>query len=220
MTNLEKFKESPAWDSENNLPLCRIHANPHIYCAFADKICGGSISRDDVLRYQSICQTKIGLYHRYPDGGGGVTSFDELIGISHFNPDAASKILDYIWDHFGCYDNQSPYSWTFRYNLYRFPWFIAYLKIRAGRTLGPFLRLAFVMYLILQAIDWNPETKRDEGGKLTTWLMRDEMREVFGCRLAWKFWEYRTRNIGPKWCLTRYLVEYPVFFECAPEKFD
>ena len=159
-----------------------------------------------------------GLIDRWPDGGGNLTTHDELIGAVYFSILSANDILKDVRITFGFYNNTKTFYW--KAWIYRFVWVIAYTRKRAGWSLMPWHRLGFALYLIMQAISHDDNTHKGQDGLLMSWLMRDEMRNVFGCRLAWKFWEYRMRNIGPKWCFERYLgPDYPVYYECAPERF-
>jgi hypothetical protein len=200
-----------------------MHSNPHLYTAYAEKILNGygETVGVGIFKYTRSCQTFKGLYHRFPDGGGGVTSHDELIGIISHAEFFAVNILYTLEDNNGVYDNQNPDNPNKKHNLSRFPWFTAYVKtsafVRDYRT--PFYNTCYAIYLIDQALRYHPTKRPDDGGRLLTWLMSDKMRKQPYCRLAHKFWDWRMRKSGPKDCFSRYLLECPIFHELAPDRF-
>lgn len=220
MTILDRFIQSNVWCNQYHLPLCRMHANPHMYLALSQKILrsrGEYISQQAIDRYHEMCEPRPGLFNRYPDGGGGVTSHDELIGIAYLSSYAAERAWIYLQSNFGIYDNQDPQDPKFKHNLFRFPWFIAFLKARIGEPLNWYDWIQFNLYLFGQAMIYHPVDHPDDGGRLLTWLMSREMRPW--CSWMFKFWDWRMRKSGPKDCFSRYLRECPVFFETAPERF-
>lgn len=220
---LDRFKSSDCWDARYDLPTCPKLNNPFLYCALSFKT-ADYYTDDDLGRivavYAANCHDyDSNQYYRWPDKGGGTFSHDEAIGLSFMSSIHAMFILKALSKHWGFLDNEQPENPRWKTYIPRFVWAMAYLRKRAGWRLWPWHRIGFALYLIGQALGHRDDVHAGQDGLLMSWLMRDAMREVFGCRLAWRFWEYRMRNVGPKWCFERYLCEYPVFRECAPERF-
>jgi len=223
-STLDKFKQSTAWDFRYSLPLCNRLNNPFAFCAIAAKIIGpdffsqyGPTAESHAL---SCFDSKLGVFYRWPDKGGGRVSFDEFIGMAYLSRGIARLVLDSIRHGFGCVDNEQVGAWSLKTNFYRFPWFICYLRKRANKTMWPHHRLAFAIYLVAQAFKYDPVKNRDEGGRLLSWLMLEEMSTVFGVKLASKYWHSRMKGHGPRECFETFLAEYPIFHDTSQLSFD
>lgn len=222
---LEDFKKSNAWSLNYNLPIVEFHNNPHLYMAYAYKIIRlwDKESAAKIIPYfylyASQCQINFGLFYRYPDKRGGPTSHDELIGIASMSEFLAKHIYNYIKNHNGVYDNgEDPHVKYrfFRYNLYRFPWAIVYIKACAGYKLSCFDKFVFNLFLKLDMINYKGS---NEGGRLRIWLMLDVMEKHIPKTV--KLWkkDMRAHGLSPKECFTFYLSECPVYHQYAPNLF-
>lgn len=218
MTTLDKFKLSPAWDYKYNLPLAPMCNNPWIYLAYATKIITSKESLDrayssNIWNQLARCEKLPGLFNRWPDDKGGITSHDELIGIAYLDAHSAQRILKYLSDHWGHYNNQSNEGF-FRFNLNRFVFLKPFLKSCAGQPLTTLDKFLWSAYLIVDLITY---VSKDEGGRLMRWLMCERMQDIWSTRLWQKRMSERVR--GPKEMFKTYLTECEVYYETSPEKF-
>lgn len=220
MSVLQKFKDSNAWDPRYNLPLVPKANNPWIYLAYATKLVKDANLSDFDRKYElkiwnllCSCEVKPGLYNRWPDGSGGVTSHDELIGMAYLVPEMAFRILSHLEIHLGYYNNLGTGGYL-RFNLYRFVFLKPYLKVRAKMDLNLWDKLAWSAYMLLDALFYKG---RDEDGRLMRWLMAEHTQHLWATR----FWvESMNRKVrGPKQIFETYLTECPVFREVAPDNF-
>lgn len=233
MTALEAFKlpYSQAWDPRYDLPSVPIHNQPFLYGAYAIKIIklrdgndflASHMVHNTIYRfwdYIAKCEKESGLYNRRPDGSGGITSHDELIGLVYIKWPESQYILEYLKKHRGRYVNTSEVSWNpFKWNLYRFPWFIAYLKARRDDYLSNAWQFIWSLQLLAPDLVWF---RPDNGGLLRKWIMLDEMERHPISGWFIKKWRAKMKRlgIGPRKCFEHYLVECPVFREFAPEEF-
>lgn len=189
--------------------------------AYADLVCGKTLDRSVVFLHMGRCivrQAKWdrGLMNRWPDGSGGVTSHDELIGISYFWEYQAKQVLDYLDKHLGEYDNTGEKeNVPLQFNLYRFPFFRPYLVAASGGSpsLGSQIVWCIQLYLDANNSDLG-------GGKLRNWVMMQSMKKFWLCRRAISYWKGRMkrRDITPKTALAIEPKEYPILSELAPEE--
>ncbi len=216
---INKFINSRAWDKRHNLPLVPEHNNPFIYNAYAYKIIHmlnpyeAKTMLLDFHIFLNSCVIKEGLYYRWPDKSGGPTSHDELMGIAYVSSIHAKHILNYLRNHLGCYDNgldpQKKFRF-FRFNLYRLPWFIVFLKVCAKRKIWLHEKLIFSLFLRMDAYFYK---EGDEGGRLRIWLMLDKMKmHVPG---ACRYWRNKmvVKNVHLHECFTKYFPNIPEFAE-------
>lgn len=130
MTN-EDLKNCPGWDGRYFVPTFPQYNNPHLYAAYAYEILHYEGSLDYIAFYK-LCEVKPGLINRWPDGTGGLTSVDELIGASSLNTDAANRIYDYLYSSNGEYNNTGEKTGPFQIWLLRFPWLLPYFQRCSG----------------------------------------------------------------------------------------
>lgn len=219
MSCIEEFKKSNAWDVRNGLPTVPFHNNPWIFMAYAFKLIklnDGSVPLDKELWNMALnCEKEPGLYNRWPDGTGGVTSHDELIGISFLIPTMSFRILRYLDSNMGYYNNLTSAKGLsfFRYNLFRFVFLKPVLKSFANLELTKLDKFFLYAYLITHA--FNP--KKDYGGSLVIWIMTEALKDNKVVQL-WKKLSNK-KMYGPKECFQNYLKECKVFYNNAPIRF-
>lgn len=217
------LQDTEAWDPKYNLPTFQ-SMNPHAftaYCVTALEHKGKHSEAAEILqtywRFLYDCtvfksQPKYtGLYHRYPDGSAGNISWDEIIGISSLAPLGARHAREYLFLHLGCYDDQNPGTWSFRRNLYRFPFLTALLKIGGGDWLGPIGRVVLALWYLWDALSSDPGMS----GHLQHWLYREYVKPHWGAHLGVIFWDWRMkkRGIDETTMLTKYFWDKPKFIE-------
>lgn len=221
MTDLERLKESNIWHPEYDLPLSPQNNNPHFYLALTERVTG--LQFQGYSSYLYNCTKDRGLYKRWPkQSSSDVTSQDELIGICYLNQFAAQDIYDYLIKNDGEYNN-TPHPPTIpeSYNLNRFPWFIQYVKHRAGVKLTLLSQLVWALHILFDLIKTQKGT-HDASGRLLIWVMSDHMRDLPLCRLAIWTWNWRMNliEVTPKAMLLLEPKENPILSELAPDKFS
>jgi hypothetical protein len=224
MLSRDKFEESTAWDRRHLLPVCSSYNNPWIYMAYASKIMFDydkcQLKYTDVLLFAQKCQISSGLYNRWPDGSGGVTSHDELMGIAYLDRKRAKEIFFYLVENDGIYINVDyQFDSKDRFNLFRFPWFISYLKARALIPLSVWSQFLWCLPIIQDLLFYNSKKKKDEDGRLMKWLMSEEMIRFPLCKFFFSLWVTKMMKLKqtPREQFRTYLKDYPVFFELAPD---
>jgi len=230
MNALEAFKESNAWHKKYNLPLCPMFNNPHIYGAYAYKIISldKRVSDADLVElqrdfrtYYRACRITSGLIHRWPDGSGGITSHDEIIGAAKIYEENAKEIMLHLTMTDGVYINKpkeiAPGGEEVC-NVFRILWVKPVLMALAKFRLGIFLQCQYAAVLIVDAISYK---EGDEAGRLRHWLTFKEMGEYPIAGAAILFWKKKMadKNLSPKKCFEKYLTQIPVFREFAPDDF-
>lgn len=218
MTALEQFKASPAWDPRYDLPTCPRLNNPWLYMAYADVVLyqaeDGTVPVESLIAFIDACEITPGALHRWPSGAGGGTSQDEVIGMAHLDPDTAKYILSYLDSQGGYYNIAGEKQTRFlQFNLYRFVWLRPYLVSASCGKVGLGGQLLWAGMCVLDAMN------SENGGKLRTYLMSRNMRDLFFCKLAMKFWRWRMKAKGWtfKSCLAKEPGEYPIFAELAKD---
>lgn len=214
----KNFMESNVWDSRYDLPLLPDHNNPWIYAAYALKIIKSwgedvdnlYLTRELIEHANEKCRVEKGLYHRWPDGFGGHTSHDELIGLCYIDAAIAKDVLNYLDFNDGVYNNLKNTVTSLipdRYNLYRFLWLRPYIAECAKARLNILSQLKWAGFVVANAL-----FKKAEGWdtKLMIWLMSERMENHTICKLAILFWESRMKKLG---------LNPHVFFEKELEKF-
>jgi len=222
LNKLEEFKGSNAWDNKFALPLIPMHNNPWIYSAYVRKLCGGFDSEMDYILFSHMnkCEVEPGLFNRWPDGSGGVTSHDEIMGLAYHDHDTAKDILLYLEKHDGEYINvHNPGKWTSeKFNVYRFIFLKPYLKACAEWHVSLLSQAQFSAFLIYDLITHKGI---DPAGRLRIWIMLEAM-EIFPLSgFVISIWRkiMKNKNITPKLCFTHYLAEVPIMKKMAPEYF-
>lgn len=217
MTNLEKFQYSQAWSNSWNLPLCSEYNNPWIYCAYAQKILkqnGETLSQASIETYGETCQEKKGLYNRWPDGRGGLTSSDELVGMAYLSKKMASAIVDYLYFNDGIYNNTGEFSniGNERFDMKRFIYLIPFLRSRADMVLSPFTLTLFSTHVIKISF-----SKDISGNKLLVDIMREEMSKYFVCKMAYKVFDYMQNRfaVTKQKCLENEIKAYPIYSQIS-----
>lgn len=215
MSALEEFQNSNAWDARFQLPTVPQHNNPHLYLAFAEKILGNDLQGRAIFAYK--CLQHSNLYNRWPDGGGGNISYDELIGLSSQLLVPPCMVWWMLKRNFGRYNNINPSDKSFNHWMYRFPWAMAFIRARATGSPGVW-RIAYALTLLFDAVTYRVG---DEEGRLRIWLTLDEMSKYFGCRLAIRAWRNKMHSLGlsPKSCLSISFKDIPVYSVHAPTCF-
>ncbi len=228
----DEFRKSNLWHSGYDLPLFPGLNNPFIYGAYALKVMsevGLSLDEKDGLmgkweRFVDSCRIEPGLFNRWPDGGGGGMSHDELMGLAYLSPIWAKEILAYLEKTDGLYCNKADDAKEpdaeIRFNVYRFPFMKPFLKARAGYSLSPFTQLQFAASLFWDML----ETKKlsvDPGGRLKIWLMCEAMERGFISRVAVEVWRDRMRELGftPRTELKGELGAFPILYQFAKDRF-
>jgi len=219
MEILELFKQSDVWDKRYNLPLVPHHNNPFIYNAYATQIIK---QKDPILNaaklnvnfylYLSACEKEKGLYYRWPDKSGGAFSWDEIVGVASVSAYGAMSLYIYLKRKWGVYDNGElpEKKWRFfRFNQYRYPFLLPYLKASSCIKLNYLDKL--IIYLFLKLDSYNYKSG-DEGGRLRIWLMcfnlETQMPEAVN---SWR--EAMNKKTDLHKCFKAYFHQYPVFHE-------
>ena len=130
----------------------------------------------------------------------------------------ALDIYEYLSKSKGYYNTEKlkPNIFEFfRYNLYRFPWAIAYIKSRAQVKISLLLKLSFAAWVISNVITKKKGSYGWTQATMFTWLMREEMSKYFICRLAMKMWNKKGLSINQAFAW--YFFKYPVFAKWAKE---
>ncbi len=226
---LKTFMESSAWDIRYSLPLVPQASNPWIYGAYAMKIMrmnGLPPGEDFALQenwddYAKVCRVLPGLFNRWPDGGGGVTSHDEIMGMAYVSKSLAKEILQYLKESGGVYCNKLEdllRDGPRHYNVRRFLWLMPYLRSCAGEYVGIFAQTQWSACLVYDALTHKKGDLVDAGGRLKNWIMFDSMASKPICRAAIEFWKRTMANhqCEPKVMLQVEPREAVVFSECAP----
>lgn len=192
-TALESLKASSVWNPTYNLP-CGPGQNPWIYMAYYDTVLrlnGERLEALDLILFYIHCEVsgKPGLFKRFPDGGGGPTSHDEVMGLfslmgnivrddsaTDFERSRAKDIMDRVLHrldtHLGDFNSHSnPTGWNvFRYNIYRFYWLRPYLSAAAGRNPGIIQQALWCLKLWLGKNDWDT-SKTPHRVHMMNWIM-------------------------------------------------
>lgn len=207
---------SSAWSKLYDLPLCPVFNNPWIYGAYALKLLrlnGLNASEQEDLKHRfglhalacRVDPALPGLMNRWPDGGGGMTSHDELMGMAYISPGLARALVAYLAQTDGVYINKpeetkgDQFS-SLRHNVYRFPFMKPFLMACAGYTPGLLSQLAFAGHLVVDAFTTKSGDTSDAGGKLRIWIMLEHMERFRITNAAVKFWRSKMKDKGFKLC--------------------
>lgn len=222
---LELFEDSTAWDARYRLPLVPRYNNPWIYGAYAYKLMIDNRAPITELKLLNErfsfhfrhCQVTQGLINRWPDGTGGMTSHDELIGAAYISVTNARALYFYLKMMNGYYinkPNEVKRKQFFRHSMKRFPWVMAFIKLRAGFKPSVFEILYTMGHITIQAF------LKGESGTCKIWLMRDVYVQNWFLKQACKFWVKvkRCRGESPEDWLSKEIKNEPVFYELAPNK--
>jgi hypothetical protein len=232
MSILDDFKNSTAWDNEYQLPLVPMHNNPGIYCAYSFKI----MKAHGIPAFEEIqfihdfeifaekCRVAPGLFNRWPEARGGVTSHDEIMGMAYISRKLANEILMYLYESDGIYCNvleELTSRDPERFNVFRLPFLEPFLRARAGYRVGLWNQIKFMGFVMSDYLTRKRDDTKDAGGMLRLWLMLDTMDKFKLCKLANDAWRARMKDYGwsPKRAYEYYLAECPVFHETAPSAF-
>jgi hypothetical protein len=224
VTVFEKIESSELWDKRYGLPLIPRHSNPFIYCAYVFKLAKYYTDPSfpdlkveweaSALEYSALCNVAgNGYFRRWPDGGGGTFSHDEMIGAAYLNRLNAASIGYALLKNDGIYDSDSEAK-----NVFRFLFLMPYLKARAGFKVSLPSQILWSAHVVTHALRYNEKT--GDSGTLKIWLMAEEMIRFPICKLAYSFWRSRMLKKGrtlKKIFSTSYLTEFPILAEIAPE---
>lgn len=235
MNALDAFKNSPAWDTRYDLPLCPGLDNPWIYGAYALKLMrehGLSALEEMKLIERFIahareCQIEPGLFNRWPTGEGGFTSHDELMGMAYISTELANDIFRYLEKTDGVYVNQDQDrrdfpDWQYRFNVYRMVWFRPFLKARCDSSLNVVTQSIFAGHLLLDALSTTRDQGIfDQGGRLRIWIMLEAMDKFPIAGAAVAYWKQKMNRLGlsPKMMLVKEPKEFPIFAELGKDEF-
>lgn len=207
---LEQVKASQAWDARFGLPVCPSFNNPWIYGAYALKVMrvAGLTAIEEValvdrfIDFAKGCRIKPGLFNRWPDGGGGVTSHDELMGMAFISKNLAKEIVAYLDETDGVYLNKPEEkadhpNWEIRFNVYRMVFLLPFLRARAGHSLNLASQLVFAAHLWKDAFSAKATDTGNAGGRLRNWLMLDTMEKTGPIASAgvW-YWRSKMKALG------------------------
>lgn len=230
MTSLDSFKQSNMWAWKYSLPLSPQNNNPWFYLACAIKIINkhddiDRIDRSDlehsIDQYHSGCITSNGTLSRWP-GSSSQTSHDELIGACYLDSYYAQQILVTLHENSGNYNNSGEKETVpLEFNFYRFPWFIQYVKARAGMNLSLAAQILWIYLLVWDMIKTKSDSN-DSSGRLLIWVMSEHMNKFLLCRLVINLWIKRMNRLGItlKRMLTLEPRENPVMAELSPESWE
>lgn len=216
------------WDGRHDLPLAPILNNPWIYSAYA-ALCmrlkdGGMFNRARVLAHFVACengvqnprQYDLGCFARWPDGSGGMTSHDEIMGAAFHDPWIALRILGHLDRTGGVMNNTGELPSDplgLQWNVYRMIFLRPYLLACAEYDVNIFDQFLWCVSLIAS---FATSPKGDAGTRLRNWLMADKMKRYKLCRAVIQVWCTRI-GMSPKECLAIEPGEYPVMSEIAPD---
>lgn len=217
---LEAIIRSNAFDDRYGLPLIPTLNNPWAYSAYLYKLLKlhGIDLIDEVemrrafLNHSVKCSAGMpGLYNRWPDGTGGKTSWDELLGLGYWATECAKLILELLQKTDGIYDNEQPFTTNEARNMYRMPWLIGFLKSRAGYRVGIFIQIPWSIWMA----SWKYEPGA-EGSFLKRWIMLEEANKhpIIGI-FARRFWKNNSKYLV--WALEGELKSIPVAATIAKE---
>lgn len=222
MNSLEQVKKTRVWDNRYQLPTYPIANNPWIYLAYIYKLMKEHDSveapKEALWEHYLKCEKAPGLMMRWPYGGDQ-TSHDEIIGAAYLLPEAAKRILTHLMQTDGEYNVTDDRSLIpERYNLYRFPQVIAFLKSCAGFRVNLLSQLSYVVSLLH---NMYLEDEKETNGKLLLWFMNEKMCKYFICRLGIYFWQKKMLKIGlnPKKMFEIYFSEDPIYSNLAKNHF-
>jgi hypothetical protein len=220
------------WDKTYGLPLIwPFHAQAHFYNALVWRLVKSNNSEipDTWIKadraFSDACYEPApgSLFYQmwsYPGRGGNNYSHDEMIGKAYTSWQDASDFLEDLDIHEWFYPDEHgniPIDRLFS----RFFFLEPYLRVRAGRHLGPIAQGKWAAYVLESAITTDLQNL-NPSGLIKIWLMGEEMQKHPNTGEAYKIWldAMKKAGIGPKLILTtRYLNEVPLLGEIAPENF-
>lgn len=226
----DDLKASNAWDASANLPLVPQHNNPSIYSAYAAKLVRNKL--DDAEHTQLYAayldwadQCRVigprGLFNRYPDGRGGVTSHDELMGRAWWSVENAVDIDDYLDSTWGVYYNLGSlplWKWP-RFCIERFIWVRPFIKARAGRDISLFRQWLFAAHVLWSAR--KPPEPTAIGNYLRIWIMHNAAAyskyPIMDAALSQWSAKMNEYDFWPRDAFKIYLAECPIFYQYACE---
>lgn len=224
-----RLRISQAWDGRFDLPTIPIHNNPWIYMAYCFRICNEYGVDEFRLRFKDRIETYYakclvnretpGLFYRWPNGFGGDSSHDELMGGAWLSPMIARDILAHLEKTDGQYTVDPKYivgTYDETKNVNRFFWLRPFLRACAGFRVSLFSQLLWSIQALVSC--WN--FTGDASGVLKVWVMCDVMKKYPISSIAVWYFDYRLRNkfkVTPKDIFARnYLTEIPVLADIAP----
>ncbi len=222
---LVKVRNSTAWDGNHNLPLIPQHNNPWIYSAYImkciqDEMILGAGIYERLYTHLKKCMVEPGLFNRWPNGSGGVTSHDEIMGIAWHFPEAAKQILKYLMKNDGIYLNKEVNN-PERYNVYRMIFLKPFLLACAKYQVSVLSQIKWSVFLVYDLLTHRKKKDLDCGGRLRIWIMLDRMESLPICKMTIWIWRriMHSKGLGPKFCFNYYLAEVPVMKDIAPDRF-
>lgn len=233
MSAFNDFKQSNAWDERHDLPLAPQNNNPFIYMAYAMKIIkladgiNPMASKKEALdKFLSGCEKEPGKFDRWPDGAGGITSHDEVMGACYVSPEAAERIAHYLLEKDGEYNNKDEKSDVpERFNIYRMLWMAPFVKASTTKfRVSLFSQAQWALFVLIDALTYKRKEKIEDsdcGGRLRTWIMFEAFEKYALTNLVIKFWRSRMKKQGitPGMCLTVEPSSCPIYGQLAPPEF-
>lgn len=206
MNDIDILKVGDSWDARYDLPLFPYLNNPWAYGAYVLKLLGRP--QELVNRFTAhagYCEIGIGYFRRWPDGSGGPTSHDELLGMAYAcEPVIARRILSRLEEMGGVYNSKdSEYD-----TMYRFLFLVPFLRKRAGYKVGLTDQLKWSIHVV-----WSAVKSNGSSGPLKIWLM-EEMKSYPICSAAFAFWKSRMKEKGPypRWMFEEH---FPAYYELS-----
>lgn len=215
--SLELLRKSNAWDARYDLPTCPTHNNPHIYIAFAFRLCPEMAQlQKQAEEYILSCEVVPGYITRWP--GSDDTSHDELMGAAYIYQEFARRAVSFLAgnDNYYSLEKEPPE----KADQSRFLFLMPFLRACAGLRVSTRSQILFAAHVLFSAFLVKPG---HTSGILKIWLMAPKMRQFPICALALWIWAWRWKKRGftPNSIFGRYyLREIPVFSQLAKDTYE
>lgn len=207
MSLKELVESSNAWDARYNLPICGIHQNPAIYCAYLFKLI-----KDSNEEIPNAWVEGLEIFYRgckkddyiatYPKGYG-VISHDDMIGWAYLNKTAALSMLTATLKN-GYYGDKE---------VSRLIFVNPYLTARSFGSCSYFAQINYSLHVLFHWLKYDKKNPQDSGS-LKIWLMNEDMEKLPLCAPFIFLWRWRMKKLGVtihKIFSERYLTEVSVF---------
>lgn len=219
------LQSSKLWD--NRYGVFTFLNNPWLYMSLClvliDLVDGegaSEIYEHNVLEYFSQCSGGSALLYRWPDRTE-IASHDELIGAAITVPGFAIDLLSYLSRRDGEYLVSTETNRFEQKNLYRFPWFISFLKACAAKhdesyRVSLFSQAWYCGHVLAHAMTYKQD-RHNDSGTIKIWVMNQVMQRHALCKTAISFWRRRMKREGSNPCrmFSYYLTEAPTFLKYA-----
>lgn len=182
--NIDELKQSKVWDARYDLPIFPLLNNPFLLGAYVWLLLGkpSDMQAAFFVHATKCYRLETHTYVRWPDGSGGRTSQDELIGLAYLHQLQAKYIIDTLDENDGIYNFEDKEYDT----MYRFIFLEPFLRQCAGMKVSLLNQLKYITHIAISAITWKKES--GASGALMIWLMNDKMQELPLCSIFIKFY--------------------------------